>query len=147
MEAVGKHAAAKAKDTVDGSREPRADGFHSGCEISLARCLDDRMHVIVLDRVLDEPEAPPLARRSEAALELAHEADRAERRQPAPDLQGDMAGMTSRERRARTVIMLRARAALAARTRASSTPARGFAEIELELSNASHHDLQGDMQV
>jgi len=43
------------------------------------------------------------------------------------------------------VRMPRARAALAARTRASSAPARGFAEIELELLIASCHDLGSDM--
>jgi hypothetical protein len=45
------------------------------------------------------------------------------------------------------MIMSRARAALAARTRASSTPARGFAKFELELSNASSHRMYSDMRV
>jgi hypothetical protein len=55
--------------------------------------------------------------------------------------------MTIRERCARTVIMARARAARAARTRASSTPARAFAKIEIELPNASPHGLHCDMQL
>ena len=136
-----------AEYAVHGSREPRTDGLHPRCKIMLARRLDDRMHVIVLDRVVNQSEAPALARRGEAALELLYQAGGAQRGQPAPHLQGDVTGMTPRKRRARTVIMARARAALAARTRASSTPARAFAQIEFELSGASRHDPDCDMQV
>src|SRR5215831_16519643 len=145
MEAVREHRSAPAEDPVHGSRDARTDGLHSAGEIACARRLDDQMHVIVLDRVMDEPEAPAVARRSEAALELAYEPHGTERRQSAPHLQRDVTGKARRELRSRAARMARARAALAARTRASSSPARYLSEIEVELSNASRHRMHCDM--
>ena len=103
--------------------------------------------MIVLDRIVNESEAPAIARRSEAALELAHELQAAKGRDAAPNLQRDVTGMAPHEFRSRTVTMARARAALAARTRASSTPARALAQIERELSHSTSHDPHLDMQV
>jgi hypothetical protein len=62
-------------------------------------------------------------------------------------LQGDVAGMAPGDRGARTVRVPRTRAALAARTRASSAPARRVTKTEVELPSASCHDLHCDMQV
>jgi hypothetical protein len=58
-----------------------------------------------------------------------------------------MARVTSRERRARTVIMARASATLAARTRAPASPARRISKIEIELTNSSRHHSHCDMLV
>jgi len=56
--------------------------------------------------------------------------------------------MPRRDRLARPVRMPRARAALAARTRALSTPARALAKIELQLPNPTNrHDPHDDMQL
>jgi hypothetical protein len=71
--AVCQDAAAKTEHAVHGSREARRDGFHSRSEILLVRRFDDRVHVIVLHRVMNESEAPAVARRSEAALESTHQ--------------------------------------------------------------------------
>ena len=76
---------------------------------------------------------------------FTHELHVAQRRQPAAHLQRDMAGKTRRERCAHAVIMARARAARAARTRASSTPARCIAKIEIEPTSASRHRKQSDI--
>ena len=75
MEAVGEHRSASSKHTVHGSRHARSDRFHSAGEIVLAHGLDDEVHVVVLNRVVRESEAPAVARRSEAALKLSHERD------------------------------------------------------------------------
>src|SRR5262249_22852611 len=97
--AVHEHGPAQAEHTVHGASKASAEGFHSGAEIALAPCFDDRMQLVVLDRIVDETKAAALACRSEAALELAYQADRPQRRQPAPHLQSDMAGKARRERR------------------------------------------------
>jgi hypothetical protein len=144
--AISEHGASSAEDSIDCSREPRADGFHAACEIARAGRLDDRVQVVVLHRVLNEAEAPTLARRSEAALELTHQAKGPQRRQPAPNLQCDVAGMTTRERRP-PMRIARIRTGLAAGARASSTPVGCIAKIEIELSNATCHDPHCDMQM
>src|SRR5262245_53175593 len=105
------------------------------------------MHVIVLDRILRHAEAPALARRSEGSLELPHQTHASKRRHVAPHLQRDVAGIGSRKPTPRAMRMPRARAALAARTRAASTPARAFSQIELELPNSPCHERHCDIQV
>ena len=80
VEAVGEHRAAAAEYAVHGSREARADGFHSRREIALARRFDDRVEAIVLYRIMNQPEAASVARYTEAALQLAHEPHAAQRR-------------------------------------------------------------------
>jgi hypothetical protein len=67
------------EDSVHGSREPRTDRFHARSEIARARRLDDRVQMVVLNRVLHEAKPPPVTRRGEAALELADQPDRAKR--------------------------------------------------------------------
>jgi hypothetical protein len=143
--AVREHATAHGEDSVHGPRESCGERFHSAGEIVRAGRLDERVQVVVLDRILNESEAPALARLGEAALELAHQSNGSQRRQSTPHLQGDVAGMTPRERRARTVIRARARAALAARTCSHSAPARCLTEIEFQLSSAACHRAHCDM--
>jgi hypothetical protein len=103
--------------------------------------------VIVLNRVLHQPEAPAFAPRSEAALELSDQLHTPQRGQAASHLQRHVARKAGGERSTHPVIVARARAALAARTRASSAPAGAFAQIEIELPNSSCHAPQCDMQV
>jgi hypothetical protein len=145
--AVGENGSMAAEDAVHGSRQTRGDGFHAGREIPLARRLDDRMQVIVLERVLHQSKAPPVTSRSEAALELANQPGGAKRGQVAPHLQRDVAGMTTRERRTPPMRIARIRTALAPGTRASSTPARCIAKTEIELPSTPRHDSKSDMQV
>jgi hypothetical protein len=147
--AIREHGAASTEHAIHCSRHARADRFHSAREVSRARRFHERMQVIVLDRVLHESETPAVARRSEGALQFTNQPYATQRRQPAPNLQGDMTGMTPRKNTSRPVRMLRARAALAARTRASSTPARCFSEIEIEieLPTPLRHREQSDSSV
>ncbi len=105
------------------------------------------MDVVALERIVCDAEAPALARRREAVFPLANELLCPQRRQPAPHLQRHVTREQARERLTRSMRMSRARAALAARTRASSTPARAFVKAELELSCTPCHDLHCDMQV
>jgi hypothetical protein len=141
---VGEHRSSALEHAIHSSRDPCGDRLHAAGELLRARGFHQYVNVVVLDRVLHETEPPALARRSEAALQLAKKPDRSQRRQPTPNLQGDVAGMTPRERRARTVIVARARAALAARTRASTTPARLVSKTEIELSSPLRHCEQND---
>jgi len=76
--AVRERAPAKTKDSVHSSRNACGNGFHSAGEVALARSLCNQVHVVVLDRVVREPEAPTVARRSEAALELSNQLDSAQ---------------------------------------------------------------------
>ena len=133
------------EDSIHGACDARGDGFHAAREVLLAGRLDECVNVVVLDRVVNQSEAPALARRSEAALELANQPGRAKRGQVALHLQRDVAGMTPRERCARTMRISRIRAALAARARAPSSPARCRAQIEVELPSASRHRMHCDM--
>ena len=119
---VAEDAAALAEHAIRGTCQARGDRFHSAGEVARACRFRDQVHVIRLDRVVDQPETSSVARRSEAAFELTHERDRAKRGQSSPDLQRDMARKPRRELRTHPVRMARARAALAARTRASSNP-------------------------
>ena len=145
---VGEHAAAATEGSIHGSRKARANRFHARCEIARAPRLYDRVQMIVLNRIVNEPEAPALARRCEAALELTDELRAAQRRNAAPHLQRDVARKTGGERRTSTPRMTRIQTGLAPGTRASSTPARCFSQIEIELPCPTcRHDLHCDMQV
>jgi hypothetical protein len=137
--AVRQNGALAPEDAVHGASEPRAERLHAAGEIELACGLDDCMKVIALDRVVDEPEAAALARRSEAALQVSHQSPAAQRGHAAAHLQGDVAGEASRERSSRSVRIARIRSALASRAGAPAAPARDVAKIESQLTTASLH--------
>ena len=145
--AVRENATASVEYPVHRSRQARRDGFHPGRQVPLAHGFCDQVHVIVLDRVMHQPEAPAVARFGEAALQLSHQPDRAQRGQVALHFQRHVAGKPRRERRTRPVRMARAWAALAARTRASAAPARRLPQIQIELTNSPRHDPHCDMQM
>ena len=147
MKTIGEHRPAALEDPIHGSRNARGNRFHAAGQVALARSLRNQVHVVVLDRVVREPEAPAVARRSEAALELTHERNAAQRRQPAPDLQRDVARKTGGERRTSTPRMTRIQTGLAPGTRASSSPARASTQIELELPNSPGHEQHCDMRL
>ena len=147
MEAIREHRTAPREDAIHGSRETGGDRFHPASEIARARRFDERVQMIVLNRVVNEPKSPALACLCEAAFELANEPPRAKRGEAPSNLQRHVTGKTRRERSAHAVRMARARAALAASARASSTPARGSAQIEIELPRAPRHARHSDMQV
>jgi len=145
--AVRKNRPAAREDAIHGSREPRADRFHSACEIARAHRFSDQMHVIALDGVMNQSEAPAVARARQGAFPLAYELHRAQRRQPAPHLQGDVTRKPRRERCAHAMRMARIRTGLTPGTRASSSPARCVPQIERKLSDPPCHDPKCDMQL
>ena len=67
---VGQHPAVRREDPLHRSRDARAERLHSASQVVPARRLDDRVHVIQLDRVVRDAEAPALARSAKARLEL-----------------------------------------------------------------------------
>ena len=88
---------------------------------------------------MDETEATALARCRKAALELANEPNRSQRRQTVPHLERDMARKARGELSSCTMRISRIRAALAARASPSSSPARGLAKTKSELTIATSH--------
>ena len=93
MVAIGEHGSTSKEDPVHRAGQSRADGLHAAPQIARARRLDDQMHVVRLDRILDEPEAPALACPAEAGFDL-------------PDADGHVAGMVRRENGATTMGVL-----------------------------------------
>jgi len=115
VEAVCKHGSAKPEDTVHGSREPRTDGLHSACEIAVACRFDDQMHVIGLDRVMNDSETSALARSRQVALPFSYEPPRAQRGESSSHLQRHLAWVARRERRPCAMRIARMRPAPARR--------------------------------
>lgn len=70
---IREHTASTMEGPVHRPREPRSDGLHARREIFAACCLDDRMQVIGLDRIMHDSKAPALAAGAQACLELADE--------------------------------------------------------------------------
>ena len=66
--AVAEHRPAPLQRPVHGAREARGDRLHPSPERLRPVRLHEQMDVIVLDRVVDEPERPPVARLPERAL-------------------------------------------------------------------------------
>ena len=95
--------------------------------------------MVVLDRVVDEPELLPLVAAPEGRLDLAHDIGIAQRRQPRPHAQRDVAGMVRRE-----CVSTRMRDARVLATRSSRVlvPSVQPERKELLLRTPHHHLLQ-----
>jgi hypothetical protein len=93
--------------------------------------------MVRLDRVVHDSEAPALAGLAQRALELAHEAHRAQRRDILPDLQRQVTRMPRRKRSSLPMRVLRARGALAARTFAGDRPSGAQREDRVEAGALS----------
>ena len=87
--ALEEHRPGAPERPVHRAREPRRKRHHPAPERLPIVGLDDQMRVIVLDRVVDEPEVAALAGLAERRLHLAHDAAVAKRLDPAPHLQRD----------------------------------------------------------
>lgn len=144
VEAVGQDGAAEPERSVHGSREPGAERLHPIREIARSRGLDDRVHVVALDRVVRDAETTALARLAKRLLELDHEAPRAERRKTASDPQRDVARMRTLECGALAMRIATDRAGLAAGAGATPSPARSGRKIENELADPACHELHHD---
>jgi hypothetical protein len=71
--AVREHRAAPVEDPVHRARDARDEGFHPAGEGVLARSFHDRVHMVVLDRVVHEAEAAAIAGLCETAFEFANQ--------------------------------------------------------------------------
>ncbi|MDJ0848439.1 MAG: hypothetical protein QNK04_08685, partial [Myxococcota bacterium] len=89
--AVGEHAPTACEHAVDRPREARADRLHSATECAAISGLDDHVHVVDLDRVVDDPELPALAGSREGPLHFPDESPATKRRYVGMHLQGDVA--------------------------------------------------------
>ncbi len=112
------------KHSVHGSGEPRTDRLHPTTQVLCARRLRNQMHVVHLDRVVDETEPTALAGSSEARLHFAHEPRDAQRRDVAPYAQGHVAGMSRGEGRPAAMGITADRPRLATRAGSAPAPAR-----------------------
>jgi len=139
MKTIGQHPAAQAKHASDRVRDTCSDRFHAGGEIAAARRFDDQMNVVALQRVVHHAEPRAVPNDAQASFELAYEANRAERRDAAPQLQRDVTGVSRGERLATSVRIERMRAALAPRPVASAAPGRRRAEDQRELADGARH--------
>lgn len=139
MKAVAEHGPAPAEDAVHRARDACANRLHAVRELAPVRSLDDRVHVVALDRVVNEAEATALGTSAERALQLTNEAERLE---AAPDLQRDVARMAGVECGTPAMSVAADGAGLPPRAGALTTPPRRMAEIERELSRSMCHRMR-----
>ena len=92
MVAIGHHAPAPVGHAVHGPREPRADRHHAAPEGVAVVRLDDEMGMVALQRVVHEPKVGTRAAGGEGPLDLADDAEGAERREIGPEPQRDVGG-------------------------------------------------------
>jgi hypothetical protein len=71
METPVHHWPAPLVDPIHRAREPHGHALHSARERPRSRRLHQEMNVIVLDRILNDPEVAALRASTEAALERA----------------------------------------------------------------------------
>ena len=115
------------------------DRLHARGEVPTAGCFDDEMHVVSLQCVVNHAKPRALANRPQAPFELAHEANRAERRDATAQLQRDVAGVRGAERLATSVRIARLRPVLAPGAFAAAAPGRRRAESQREWAGGSRH--------
>lgn len=126
---------------VDRMREARADRLHPAAESLLAGRLDEEMHVVDLDGVVDNPKVAALAALSEARPKLLNEATSAERRESGAHSHGDVGGRPAGYRRTPEVLDSRPRTRWAARATSRTSPSEATPEQERHLTcgSALHH--------
>ena len=95
VEALQEYGPPSSQDPPDGSRNTRADRLHPAGERSGILGLYEKMDVIPLHGVRDEPQPRPHPRLAQRALELTHEPDGTERGNARPDTEREMRGMVA----------------------------------------------------
>ena len=137
--AIGEHAPSAVKDAVHATREARGDRLHPAREVPSAGRLDDHVHVVVLDRVVNQPKPAPLARLAPASLQLGHQPRSPERRNVLAHLQRDVTRMPACQRRSPPVRIPSRRSSLPPRTDPRTAPPRPRLEFELQLPRSQRH--------
>jgi hypothetical protein len=139
VKALAEHGTLPAEDPVHGSRQARADGLHAARKRSGVNRLDHQVRVVVHQRVVHEAKVSPVACAAEAALELADDLDRAERRDVRPELHGDMRGVAVRDAATAAVRHGMPRGRFATGAGSATTPAHAWREHQLELKGPVTH--------
>ncbi len=140
MEAIRQNAASQPEHACSRVRDARPDRLHARGEVAAGRCFNDEMNVVTLQRVVHHAEPSAVPNGAQAPFELAHEANRAERRNAAAKLQRDVAGVRGAERQATSVRVARMRTALAPGTVAAAAPGGKRAEVQCELASGARHE-------
>jgi len=137
---IGQHRPPSATGPVGGSGQPGADRFHPAGEIARARGFDEEMGVIALERVVHDPEAPPLACSVQAPPPFAREPGLAQRGDAATDPEHHVTGKAGGERCAAAMGIAGPGSARATGARAAATPSGYGADAEGKLSRSRGHD-------
>jgi hypothetical protein len=96
--AVGEDWTAAAEGPVDRPGEPGTDRLHPAGEVARIRGLDEKVHVVSLEGIVNDAEATAFAALAQAPLPLAHQAGLAQGRDAAPDPERDVAREARGER-------------------------------------------------
>jgi hypothetical protein len=127
-----------AKDAVDRPRETRSDALQPIAERMNALRLDQQVDVVVLERVVDDPEARTARDLTERALHLAHQPHRSQGRHVGEDAHRHQAWQAPGKPHSPSMPHARPGSGLASRARPRAAPARRHREIQLELSTTRH---------
>jgi hypothetical protein len=133
---VRQHRPPPPEHPVHGPSQPRPHGLHPASQGVWPRRFHQHVHVVALDRVLHDAAARAPADLAQRAFELAHEANRAQRRNVLSDTEGDVTGMAGGEALAGEVGHARLRTRPAAR--AFPTPAPTRREAQSLLLGLTH---------
>jgi hypothetical protein len=137
--AIGENATAATENAIDGTGEPRAYRHHAASECLTVLCLDDEVRVIPLERVVHEAESLAGAAFGEGALDLADDANHAQRRQAADDTYGHVRRARAAKVCARPVLHAGIRTWLAAGVATMAAPAAWSGQRECELTIMAPH--------
>jgi len=130
--------AAPTEDPVHCARESRSETLDSIRERRSAVGFDQQVHVIVLERVVDDAEIPALAERSERYFDLTHEARGSHRGHVAADADRHQARVALGKVCALAMPHPRPRSRPPARAFPRPTPTRGNLQVKRELTAMRH---------
>jgi len=137
--AIGEHAADAMEFPIYGPRKARGNCLKPARQVPRATGLDDQMHVIALDRIMNETKSAALARLAPASLQLGHQIRNSERGNVLPHLERDMTWMTRCQRCSPPVRIASRRPRLEPRAGPRAAPTRRRLELELKLSRSQRH--------
>jgi len=141
MKSFGEDRSSAAGHAIQSPCDPGADGHHATREGVGIRRLDHEVRVRVLQSVVDQPEVRARANRGEAALEIAHERDRAERGQPGPEPHGHVDGVPCGDAFAPTVWNAGVGSVLPSGPAPPAAPPAVFPKVQRELRTTVLHTL------
>jgi hypothetical protein len=126
---IGEDRARSVPDAIHRARESRDDGLQSARQIMRATRLDDQVHMVALDRILNQTEPAAVACLAPASLELVHQLCRPKLVNFLSNLECHVARMPRRERLSPTVGIASPRPGFPPRAGPRPTPLRLRGEI------------------